>query len=326
MPKTGRGREAGTDCRSMGTKGYPALPRRSLWRRREAEGQSREAEGEGGTRRYHHQVEREGYVEVAGRRQRYLEAGSGWPVILLHAFPLTADMWRPQLERVPDGWRFVAPDLRGFGPAVAPPSASSAPLSLTDMAADVIAFLDALEIDRAVIGGLSMGGYLTMALYRSDPDRFSAMLLANTKASADTSEGRAGRDKMAELVRRDGPRGVADQMLPKLLGETSHRARPHLEPLVRRLIESNTPDGIVAALHAMKERPDSTATLERAAVPALVITGEEDTLIPVADSERMHRLLPRAYFVVLPAAGHLSSLEVPDDFSETLGNFLNANL
>lgn len=197
---------------------------------------------------------------------------------------------------------------------------------MEQMAADIAAFLDALEIDRAAIGGLSMGGYVTMALYRAVPDRFTAMVLANTRAGADTPEGRAAREKMAVLVRREGPRAVADQMLPKLLGETSRCARPHLAPLVRRLIESNTADGIASAIHAMKDRPDSTATLERAAVPALVIAGDEDGLIPVAESEAMQRALPRAQLVVLPAAGHLSSLEVPDDFSEALENFLRANL
>ena len=267
-------------------------------------------------------MEREAFVDVNGRRQRYLEAGSGWPLILLHAFPLNADLWRPQLERVTRGWRFIAPDLRGFGPGTPPPASSS----MDAMAGDVVAFMDALEIDRAVIGGLSMGGYVTMALYRSAPERFIAMVLANTKAGADSDEGRAAREKMAALVDREGPSAVADQMLPKLTGITSQRARAHLQTLIRRLIETNTSAGIAAAIHAMKDRPDSIPTLERSAVPGLVITGEEDTMIPVTESEAMARALPRAQLVVLPAAGHLSSLEVPDDFSEALGNFLRANL
>lgn len=267
-------------------------------------------------------MEREAYLEVAGRRQRHLEAGSGWPLILLHAFPLSADLWRPQLERAPRGWRCLAPDLRGFGPGAAPTN----PISLDDMAADVVAFLDALEIEKAVIGGLSMGGYVTMALYRLAPERFTAMVLANTRAGADSPEGRAAREKMAQLVRREGPQAVADDMLPKLLGATSRRARPHLTPLVRKLITNNTAEGIEAAIHAVKERQDSLTTLERAAVPALVITSDEDAIIPVTESETMHGVMSRSQLVVLHAAGHLSSLEVPDDFSEALGNFLRSNL
>jgi 3-oxoadipate enol-lactonase len=267
-------------------------------------------------------MQKEAYIEVAGRRLRYLQAGSGWPLILLHAFPLSADLWRPQLERATEGWRFLAPDLRGFGRGSPPPAS----MSIDDMAADVVGFMDALEIDEAVIGGLSMGGYVTMSLYRLAPERFTGMVLANTKATADTPDGRASRDAMAALVRREGPSAVADQMLPKLLGHTSRSARPYLESLVRRLIEGNTAEGIEAAIHAIKDRPDSMSTLEHSAVPALVITGEEDAIIPLTESETMHLAMPRSQLVVLPAAGHLSSLEVADDFSEALGNFLRANL
>ena len=266
-------------------------------------------------------MERELYVEVGSRRQRYLEAGSGWPLVLLHAFPLTADLWRPQLVRAARGWRLLAPDLRGFGPGVAPVSAS-----MDEMAADVEAFLDAMEIDKAIIGGLSMGGYVTMALFRRAPARFSGMLLANTRAGADSEEGRTARDKMIALVRKEGPGAVADQMLPKLLGTTSQRARPQLTTLVRRLIESNSADGIAAAIEGLRDRPDSMPTLQTVSVPALVITGEEDAIIPVSESEAMAAALTRSQLVVLPAAGHLSSLEVPDDFSEALGTFLQANL
>jgi 3-oxoadipate enol-lactonase len=267
-------------------------------------------------------MQREAHVEVAGRRLRYLQAGSGWPLILLHAFPLSADLWRPQLDRVSRGWQFLAPDLRGFGRGVLPPTS----MTMDDMAAEVSAFMDALEIDRAVIGGLSMGGYVTMALYRLAPERFTGMLLANTKASLDSPEGRAAREQMIELVRSEGASAVADQMLPKLLGATSQRARPYLDTLVRRLIEGNSPEGIGAAIHAIKDRPDSLPTLEHTAVPALIITSDEDVIIPVSESEAMHSVMPRSQLVVLTAAGHLSNIEVPDDFSEALGTFLTANL
>src|SRR5215831_4494945 len=116
---------------------------------------------------------RESHAAIAGRRLRYLDAGSGWPVVLIHAFPLNADMWRPQLERVPEGWRFIAPDVRGFGPdAVGSPGR----VTLDDMAADVAALLDVRAIERALIGGLSMGGYITFALFRQAPERFSGMI------------------------------------------------------------------------------------------------------------------------------------------------------
>jgi 3-oxoadipate enol-lactonase len=266
---------------------------------------------------------REFHVEVGGRRVRYLEAGAGWPLVLIHAFPLNADMWRPQLDGVPRGWRFIAPDVRGFGARAFVPSATA---TLDQMAKDIAGLLDELEIDRAAVGGLSMGGYLTMALLRVAPERVTAIVLANTRPQAETPDGRQGREKMIELVRTRGPSAVADQMLPKLLGETSLRARPHLSPMIRRMIEANPAEGIACAVHAMKERPDSTPQLSAFSGPALVIAGEEDTLIPVSESESMHALLSRSHLVLLATAGHLSNLEVPDDFSEALGNFLNANL
>ncbi|HXW06641.1 MAG TPA: alpha/beta fold hydrolase [Vicinamibacterales bacterium] len=262
-------------------------------------------------------------AELGDRSIRYLESGAGWPLILLHAFPLQAAMWTPQLERVPRGWRLIAPDIRGFGGTAA---ADGARPSMEDYAADLIGLLDALELDRAVIGGLSMGGYITFAMLRLAPERFSGVVLADTRAQADTPEGRDNRRTLSELVRTRGPAAVADQMMPKLLGRTTRESRPEVKQEVRRLILSNDAAGIDGAIHAMLQRPDSTAGLGRISVPTLVVTGDEDTLVPVADAEALQRAIPRSQFVVLPRAGHLSSLESPDDFSEALRNFLLSNL
>jgi len=165
-----------------------------------------------------------------------------------------------------------------------------------------------------------------LALFRIAPERFTAVILANTRAGAETDDGRAGRDRMSALVRANGPSAVADAMLPTLLGGTSHRSRPHVATTVRRLIEANTTEGIDGAIRAMKDRSDSTPMLPDVGRPALVLTSDEDQLIPRSESEQMHLLLPRSQLVVLPRAGHLSSLETPEDFSEALGNFLRANL
>lgn len=263
-------------------------------------------------------------AEADGRHLRYLEAGAGWPLVLLHAFPLNAEMWRAQLEAVPDGWHFIAPHLRGFGPG-GDPGAGMAPPSMDDLAADVEALLNALEIDRAAIGGLSMGGYVTFALYRRAPERFSRIVLADTRAQADTPEGRQARRAMSELVRTKGADAVAEQMLPKLLGETTRRERPEVARRVRELIRANAVSGIDGAIHAMMTRPDSTPDLERISVPTLVIVGEEDTLTPVAESEALHRAIERSQLVVLEGAGHLSNLEAPEEFSRALDNFLTSN-
>jgi 3-oxoadipate enol-lactonase len=263
---------------------------------------------------------REIVVDI-GRPVRYLEGGAGWPVVLLHGFPLTADLWRPQLESPPRGWRFLAPDLRGFGPA-----ATGAATTLDAMAADVVSWLDALRIERAVIGGLSMGGYVTFALYRMAPERFTALVLANTRAGADSQDERRNRDTMAALVREKGAAALADAMLPRLLGGTARRSRPALASTVQALVAANPAEGLAGALEAMKTRPDSTTLLPAIGRPALVVAGAEDAIVPREESEEMNRLLPRSQLAVIPGAGHLSNLENPGGFSEVLGNFLRSHL
>jgi len=258
-------------------------------------------------------------LDTARGTFRCLEAGAGWPVLLLHAFPLMADMWRPQLERVAQGWRYLAPDLRGFGGS---PSGSLRP-TIDDYAADIEAVLDALEIETAAIGGLSMGGYITFALYRRAPDRFTSILLADTKSEADTPEGRDNRRAMSALVNAEGVGAVADKMLPRLL---SANADPEAVAMTRRLIEQNTVEGIDYAIHAMIGRPDSTPDLSQMALPILLIVGQEDVLTPPGDSERIQRATGRSQLVVLPGVGHLSNLEAPEAFSIALGSFLSSSI
>lgn len=240
-------------------------------------------------------------------------------VVLIHAFPLNARLWDPQRPALPDGWRLVSPDLPGFGDSTAP-----AATSMDAMARAVLEHMDGEGIDRAVIGGLSMGGYVTLALHRLAPDRFSGMILADTRATADTDQQREGRRAMIETVRTKGPSAIADEMLPKLLGATTQRDRPEVATRVRSVIESNRSDAIAGALEAMMGRPDSTAQLAGISVPTLILCGDEDTLTPPSDSEALHRAIAQSRLVMLPGAGHLSSLETPDAFSKALSTFLQS--
>jgi len=260
---------------------------------------------------------------VAGRPLRYLDTGVGQPLVLLHAFPLSADMWRPQLAAPPPGWRLITPDLRGFrGVLAAPDSTPVGRVTMDDYARDVIALLDHLQIDRAVVGGCSMGGYVTFAVRRLAPERVRGVVLANTRPQADSDEGRAKRGEMLALLEREGPAGVANEMLPKLLGRTSHESRPDVVAHVRQLIEANPADAIGAAIGALRDRPDSTSLLPSIDVPALVIAGDEDTLIPREAADQMFDALPDAQLCVIGGAGHLSSLEVPAVFEQALRSFL----
>jgi pimeloyl-ACP methyl ester carboxylesterase len=195
------------------------------------------------------------HIKVANlvdRSVRYLETGSGRPLVLLHAFPLSADQWLPQLHRLPAGWRAVAPDLRGFrGTRSVLSYVGPGPVTIDTYAGDILALMTHLEIDRAIVAGLSMGGYVAFSMLRQAPARVSGLVLANTRAAADTAEGAAARDRMIALAEGEGSAGVAREMLPKLLGETSRREQPDLEQAVRALIEANGTEAIVAALRAM---------------------------------------------------------------------------
>jgi pimeloyl-ACP methyl ester carboxylesterase len=173
---------------------------------------------------------------------------------------------------------------------------------------------------------MSMGGYVTFAMLRREPARFSQVVLADTRPSADTPAGRKGRQEMLSALDALGPAAVADIMLPKLLGESTQAAQPELVQHVRQMIEAGAPAGIAGGIRAMMDRPDSTTLLDTIGVPALVIVGEDDVLTPPADSEIMAARLARCRLVKLAGAGHLSSLETPRPFSIALSDFLTAPL
>lgn len=264
------------------------------------------------------------YCHVGSRTVAYLDSAPGDTAlrtyVMLHAFPIGANQWEPQMRSVPAGWRLITPDLRGFGGSTEPDSLSA--LAISDYAGDVADLLEELSISRAVIGGLSMGGYAALALLQSAPHLIEALVLADTRATADTPEGRANRRNMLALVDREGPSGVAREMMPKLLGKTTRELNPAIEAQVRRLIEQQSPVAIRGAIHRMMHRPDSTALLSQVTVPTLVIVGEEDELTPPEESRRIAEAVAGATLVTIPAAGHLSNLEQPDAFNAALNGFL----
>ena len=195
---------------------------------------------------------------------------------------------------------------------------------MTDYAADVVDLLDEMGFARLVIGGASMGGYAALAFMTVAADRVDGLVLANTRAVADSPEARANRRSMLALVDREGPSGVARDMMPRLLGATTHQTQPDLEAMVRRFIKQQSPAAVRAAIQRMMHRPDSTPILAQVRVPTLVITGEEDELIPVDESKAMAAAIPGAALVVVPKAGHLSNLEQPEAFNRALHQFLGS--
>ncbi|TDU04138.1 pimeloyl-ACP methyl ester carboxylesterase [Streptomyces sp. 846.5] len=245
------------------------------------------------------------------------EAGHGTPLVLLHAFPLSSRMWREQLDELPgvdgSGARVLAVDLRGFGGT----ELGEDEPSLDLLADDVALLLDQAGIEKAVVGGLSMGGYVAMALARRHPDRLSGLLLADTKATPDTDQARANRERVAAAVlARDSVQLLLDEQVPSpLLGATSVQERPRLTERLRGMVEEASPQAVAWAQRAMASRPGSLDVLAEVRVPALVLVGEEDAITPPSDAEAMAAVLPDVVLTVLPAVGHLSNIESPDAFN-----------
>jgi 3-oxoadipate enol-lactonase len=256
-----------------------------------------------------------------GRTLSWLDSGtpaSAGVVVWLHAFPLSAEMWRAQLDAVPAGWRMVAPDLPGLGRTG---DHASRP-AIDDVAADVEALLAHLGVERAVIGGLSMGGYAAFACQRALPDRIRGLILADTRSQADSPAARDGRERMLGLVESGGPAAVADEMLPKLLGGTSHASRPEVVAAVRSLITANGAEGIRRSIMRLRDRPDATPQLSGIHVPVLVMVGEEDAITPIDDARAIASRVPDSTLAIVPRAGHLSNMENPDSFNAAVRPWL----
>lgn len=268
-------------------------------------------------------------LRLGGRTLGYLEEAAAAPppastptLVLLHAFPLAAAMWEPQLASAAAGWRVVAPDLEGFGSSS--PGEGATP-SVEDFARDALALLDHLGIERAVVAGLSMGGYAAFSLLRLAPQRVAGLVLADTRAEADGEAARAGRDAMIETLARGGAGAVFERMLPGLLGATTRSSRPAVVRAVRDLVVAQPAEGIRRAILRLKTRPDSTPLLGRITCPTLVLVGEEDQITDVEVARGLHNRIAGSALRVIGGAGHLSNLEAPQAFNGAIASFLSAH-
>jgi 3-oxoadipate enol-lactonase len=260
-------------------------------------------------------------LEVLDDALAHADVGHGLPVVLLHAFPLNRSMWEPQIAALFGECRCIAPDLRGFGD-----SPKSGPYTMDRHADDVVALLDALQIEKAVVAGLSMGGYIALAMWRRHRDRIRALVLADTRATADTDEAKQKRDDLMAVARRDGPSAVAEKQITGLTGRSTREKQPELVNRIRTVMSGETVEGIVGALEAMRARPDSTPLLGEIDVPTLVVVGEEDVITPVKEARAMAALIRGSRLEVIPEAGHLSNLERPAAFNAALSDFVGSLL
>lgn len=247
----------------------------------------------------------------------YSDHGGGLPIVYLHAFPLNRTMWATQERLLSSQFRIITIDLRGHGE-------SDAPLwhyTLEQSADDVRALLDHLEIQQALFVGLSMGGYILFAFYRKFAARVKGLILADTKAQADTEEGKNVRFQLAQIAYKKGPSAIADVMIPKLLSPATIQTNPDLVHQVRGMIEGNQISGIAGDLMAMADRPDSVPLLSQIKCPTQIIVGELDQATPPSDARLMAEHIPHARLAIIPNAAHLSNLEQPKAFNQIVAAF-----
>jgi 3-oxoadipate enol-lactonase len=262
------------------------------------------------------------FVRIDDIEMAYTDVGLGRPIVLIHGYPFNRSLWSEQVAALSNRYRFIVPDLRGFGES----DASEGTATMNRMAQDVARLLDHLEISRAVIAGLSMGGYVALAFYKQFPSRVRALILADTRAQADTEEAKQTRAQQAEKALSEGMAGIADAMLPKLLTPETVSKRPEVVKRVRDMMLKTKPEGAAAALFGMAEREDLMELLPRITSQTLIVVGAEDAITPVADSEKMHHGIAGSRLVVLENAGHVSNLERTGQFNEALMDFLRDSL
>nr|WP_320015230.1 alpha/beta hydrolase [uncultured Desulfobacter sp.] len=261
-------------------------------------------------------------TELNGIQLAYDEVGEGPAVLLIHGFPLCRQMWRPQAKALAAaGFRAVVPDLRGFGE-----SESGTEVGSTDLLADdLIALLDYLGIENAVVGGMSMGGYVMLNLLARYPERFSAACFIVTRADADDETARGKRNHLISEIEAGRPDAVPSAFTPLLFADQTVADRPELVDEVRGWMTATPSSGLVLGLEAIRDRDDSSALLPQLKIPVLIMGAQEDKAIPPEKSTDMAERIPGAQLSMLSAAGHMANLEQPDAFNSALLDFLRDN-
>ena len=260
-------------------------------------------------------------ANVNGHSLNYFVKGAddGQPVVFIHGFPFSHRMWEPQLEALPHRYRAVAYDVRGHGDSEVGHGQYTVELFVDDL----IGLLDHLAVDRAVVCGLSMGGYIALRAVERHPERFRGLVLCDTRSEADTDEAKVKRAGTIAAVRSRGVPAFAKEFVKLVLAPRTIKANPAVVQMTREMITATDPVGVCGTLLALAARTDTTPALPAMNLPALILVGEHDTLTPPTDAQAMARALPEAALHVIPDAAHMSNLENPAAFNERLLAFLS---
>ncbi len=276
-------------------------------------------------------------MSLSGIEIAYDDVGSGPAVVLLHGYPFDRSMWREQIDLLSArGFRVVAPDLRGMGEMSGKlqfvadaeretqrqAEANRTITTMADMARDVAALMEELNIDAAAICGLSMGGYVAFEFAHLFPTRVRALVLAGTRAPADNEQEKLVREQQAQRILAEGMKGIAAATVPKLLAPRTLAEKPDVVTRVREMILRADPRGAAAAQRGMAVRRDYSRDLPGLDVPTLVIVGREDPIRPVADAEFMHRMIPNSRLEIIEDAAHMTNMEQPEVFNRAMLSFL----
>ncbi len=251
------------------------------------------------------------FVSVHGIDLAYTRRGTGTPLVLIHGFPLDHTSWDKVASLLESEFEIITPDLRGFGQS----TTLETPYTVSDMADDLAGLLDSLEIEKTVIAGHSMGGYVALAFAKKYPQRVSGLGLISSQAVADAPDRKEGRYKTAAEVAEKGTVVVADAMTPKLSADVK------VQSIVRAVIEKQGKSGVIGALQAMAEREDSMSLLSLFTFPLLLVHGDSDLLIPIERAREIKAALPSAKLVELPGAGHTPMMEFPEATADGLRFF-----
>jgi len=259
------------------------------------------------------------YFSTNGTTLYYIDVGqpSGSPIVLIHGFPLSHEMWTSQIEALKNAYRVVAFDLRGQGRS----EVGDGQFTLEFLVDDLIALLDYLKIDRAVLCGLSMGGYVSLRAVERNTQRVRGLVLCDTKSEADPNETKLARSVSIRAIKRDGVDAYAESFLKGALSPTSLKDR-HVVETTAKIIRQNQALGLCGTLLALAGRTDTTSFLSKIAIPTLILVGEQDTLTPPEHSRRMQSLIQNSELHIIPKAGHFTNLENPTILNAHLLSFL----
>jgi pimeloyl-ACP methyl ester carboxylesterase len=257
-------------------------------------------------------------IQRAGAKIIYEVRGSGPPLVLLHPFPTNRHFWEPLVPALESRYRLILPDLRGHGE-----SGIGEGASMSNHAEDVHQILRECNVERAAFIGVSIGGYLLFEFWRRFRQQVALLVLSNTRAQADSGEGRANRLKAADEVEKNGTTAFLGAMVPKLLGVSTQRNRPDIVARARIMMEAMSRQGLAAVQRGMAARPDSVSTLSTINVPTLIVRGAEDALIPAEDAELMHRKIAGSEILTISETGHYSPFERSEDFLKVIRPFLD---